>query len=55
MLREAMKKCYKAILIDKGKDYIHTKLIIWYTDTKVAEEKKQELEQLIIDGPCLNS
>ena len=27
--------CYKAILIDKGKDYIHIKLILWYIDSRV--------------------
>ena len=50
MLQEAMNKCYKAILIDKGKDYIHTKLILWYTDSKVPIEKARELEQLITDN-----
>ena len=50
MLKNAMKRCYKAILIDKGQDYIHTKLILWYTDSKVPEEKKQLLEQLIVDN-----
>merc|ERR1712178_586035 len=45
-----MERCYKAILIDKGQDYIHTKLILWYTDSKVPEEKKQLLEQLIVDN-----
>ena len=50
MLEEAMQRCYKAILIDKGKDYVHTKLILWYTDSKVAEEKKQQLEQLVVDN-----
>lgn len=34
----------------KGQDYIHTKLILWYTDSKVPEEKKQLLEQLIVDN-----
>ena len=50
MLKNAMERCYKAILIDKGQDYIHTKLILWYTDSKVPEEKKQLLEQLIVDN-----
>ena len=50
MLQEAMKKCYKAILIDKGKNYIHTKLILWYTDSKIPSDKATELEQLIVDN-----
>ena len=50
MLKKAMQRCYKAILIDKGKDYVHTKLILWYTDSKVPEETKQDLEQLILDN-----
>jgi predicted transposase/invertase (TIGR01784 family) len=50
MLKNAMQRCYKAILIDKGKDYIHTKLILWYTDSKVPAENKQLLEQLIVDN-----
>ncbi|MDA9163617.1 Rpn family recombination-promoting nuclease/putative transposase [Rickettsiaceae bacterium] len=50
MLREAMQTCAKAILIDKGQDYLHTKLILWYTDAKVPIEHKHELEQLIVDN-----
>lgn len=50
MLEKAMQKCTKALIIDKGKDYVHTKLILWYTDSKVPAENKQMLEQLIIDN-----
>ncbi len=50
MLENAMQRCTKALIIGKGKDYIHTKLILWYTDSKVPEEKKQLLEQLIVDN-----
>lgn len=38
MLKEAMQKCSKSLIIDKGQDYVHTKLILWYTDAKVPEE-----------------
>jgi len=48
MLERAMQRCTKALIIDKGKNYVHTKLILWYTDTKVSEDKKQLLEQLIV-------
>lgn len=50
MLEKAMQRCTKALIIDKGKDYVHTKLILWYTDSKVPEENKQLLEQLIVDN-----
>ncbi len=50
MLNDAFKRCKKAVLIDKEKDYIYTKLLLWYTDSKVPVEKKQELEQLIVDN-----
>jgi predicted transposase YdaD len=47
MLDEAMKQCNKAILIDKHKDYLHIKLIIWYIDNKIPENKKSELKQIL--------
>ena len=50
MLKQAMQKCTKALIIDKGEDYVHTKLILWYTDSKVPAENKQLLEQLIVDN-----
>jgi len=50
MLKQAMQKCTKALIIDKGKDYVHTKLILWYSDSKVPAGKKQLLEQLIVDN-----
>lgn len=37
----------EAILIDKDKGYIYIKHFLWYTDTKVSEDKQQELGQLI--------
>ena len=50
MLEKAMQLCTKSLIIDKGKNYVHTKLILWYTDSKVPEENKQLLEQLIVDN-----
>ena len=50
MLKEAMSKCTNALIIDKGQDYIHTKLIFWYTNSKIPEKNKQLLEQLIVDN-----
>jgi predicted transposase/invertase (TIGR01784 family) len=50
LIEDVFKQCHKAILIDKQQDYLYTKFMIWYTDTKVAEEKKQQLEQLIINN-----
>ncbi len=50
MLKEAMSRCFRAIIIDKEQNYILTKLILHYTDSKVPEEKKHLLEQLIVDN-----
>ena len=50
MLKEAMRRCSKAIIIDKEQNYVLTKLILWYSDSKVPEEKKQLLEQIIVDN-----
>ena len=50
MLEQAMAKCTKALILDKGKDYVHTKLILWYTDSKVSAKNKQLLEQLIVEN-----
>jgi predicted transposase/invertase (TIGR01784 family) len=50
MLKDAMERCVQAILIDQGKDYIHIKSILWYLDSKLSEEKKTDLEQLIVDN-----
>jgi predicted transposase/invertase (TIGR01784 family) len=47
MLDEAMKQCNKAILIDETRDYIHIKLIMWYIDNKIPENKKSELKQIL--------
>ena len=50
MLKESMRRCSKAIIIDKEQNYVLTKLILLYTDSKVPEEKRQLLEQIIIDN-----
>lgn len=50
MLEEAMRRCKQALIIDKGQDYVHTKLILWYSDAKVPLEQKKMLEQLIVDN-----
>ena len=34
----------------RKKDYVHTKLIFWYTNSKIPEKNKQLLEQLIVDN-----
>jgi predicted transposase/invertase (TIGR01784 family) len=50
MLKIAMERCNKAIIIDQEQNYILTRLILWYTDSKVTLEEKQALEQLIMDN-----
>ena len=39
-----------AVLLDKENGYIYIKKLLWYTNTKVAEEDKGKLNQLIIDS-----
>ena len=50
MLSTAMQRCHRALIIDKGKDYIHTRSILWYTSAKVPVEQRQKIEQLIVDN-----
>jgi len=50
MLKDAMSRCTRSIIIDKEQNYILTRLILWYTDSKLPEEQKQLLEQLIVDN-----
>ncbi|RYE13858.1 MAG: transposase [Sphingobacteriaceae bacterium] len=38
----------EAILLDKDKGYVYIKHLLWYTDSKVPEEKQQELNNLIL-------
>lgn len=39
-----------AVILDKENGYIYIKRLLWYTNTKVAEEDKEKLNQLIIDS-----
>ena len=39
-----------AVILDKENSYIYIKRLLWYTNTKVAEEDKGKLNQLIIDS-----
>jgi predicted transposase/invertase (TIGR01784 family) len=50
LIEDIFKHCHKAILIDKQQDYLYTKLMVWYSDSKVPVEQKRQLEQLIIDN-----
>ena len=50
MLKDAMSRCSRAIVIDKEQNYILTRLILWYSDSKVSEKSKHLLEQLIVDN-----
>ena len=50
MIKEAMSRCSQAIVIDKEQNYILTRLILWYSDSKVPEKSKHLLEQLIVDN-----
>ncbi len=50
MIKDAMSRCSRAIVIDKEQNYILTRLILWYNDSKVLEKSKHLLEQLIVDN-----
>lgn len=50
IIKDAMSRCSRAIVIDKEQNYILTKLILWYTDSKVLDKGKQLLEQIIVDN-----
>lgn len=39
-----------AVLLDKENGYIYIRKLLWYTNTKVAEEDKGKLNQLIIES-----
>ena len=43
MIKDAMSRCSRAIIIDKEQNYILTRLILWYTDSRVPEEKSSYL------------
>ena len=45
---EFLKSFKEAILIDKDRGYIYIKHLLWYSDTKVPEDKQQELNDLIM-------
>jgi predicted transposase/invertase (TIGR01784 family) len=50
MLKDAMSRCSRPIVIDKEQNYILIRLILWYSDSKVPEKSKHLLEQLIVDN-----
>ena len=45
---EFLSKFKQNIVIDKELGCVYLKSLLWYTDSKVPEEKQQELEQIII-------
>ncbi|ROT47355.1 Rpn family recombination-promoting nuclease/putative transposase [Candidatus Cardinium hertigii] len=44
---ELLSKCPYAVLIDKEKNYLCIKTLLWYTDAKLPEAQQQELERII--------
>jgi predicted transposase/invertase (TIGR01784 family) len=47
MIKNAMRICKTALIIDKRKNYVHFKHILWYINNKVPEDRKIELDELI--------
>ena len=39
-----------AVLLDKERGYIYIKHLLWYTDSKIPEDKQQELNNLVLDN-----
>jgi len=50
LIEDIFKNCQPAILIDKKQDFIYTKLILWYCDSKISADKKQEVRKIILDN-----
>ena len=50
LIEDIFKNCQPAILIDKNQDYIYTKMILWYFDSKIPADKKQEVRKIILDN-----
>ena len=38
----------ETVLIDKANGYIYLKLFMWYTDSKVSEERQKELSEILV-------
>jgi hypothetical protein len=36
--------------LESLKDYVHTKPILWYSDSRIPEENEQLLKQLIVNN-----
>jgi len=45
---EFLKDFQEMIVLDKESGYIYIKTFLWYTDTKVSEDRQQELNDLIV-------
>ena len=45
-----LEKCKSMILMDKENNYIYIKSLIWYSDNRVPDNKKGQLEKLIIES-----
>jgi predicted transposase/invertase (TIGR01784 family) len=45
---EFLSRFKETIIMDKELGYIYLRSFLWYTDTKVSEEKQPELERIIV-------
>jgi predicted transposase/invertase (TIGR01784 family) len=50
MMKNALQCCKNALIIDRDRNYIHIKHVLWYISNKVPEERIYELEQLMADS-----
>ena len=50
LIEDVFKHCREAIIIDSQQDYLYTRFMIWYTNSKIPVGQKKELEQIVINN-----
>ncbi len=50
LIADVLKHCREAIIIDSQQDYLYTRFMIWYTNSRVPVDQKKELEQIVINN-----
>ncbi len=50
LIEDVFKNCREAIIIDSQQDYLYTRFMIWYTNSKIPVGQKKELEQIVINN-----
>lgn len=50
LIEDVFKHCREAIIIDSQQDYLYTRFMIWYTNSKIPVGQKKKLEQIVINN-----